>query len=138
MVCPDQCGVVATVAVVALGLDVVELPRARALWARHGERILRRTLTDEERSYVLSLGDPVPAFAARLAAKEAVYKALQALPGARAIGWRDIGVRRLPDGRPEIALFGRAALLLAPHHATLHVSLSHSRDVAAAVVILED
>jgi holo-[acyl-carrier protein] synthase len=121
----------------ALGLDVVELPRARALWARHGDRILQRTLTPGEREYVLSLGDPVPAFAARLAAKEAVYKALQVLPGARSVGWRDVGVRRLPDGRPEIELFGRAAELLVPHRVTIHVSLSHSRDVAAAVVILE-
>jgi holo-[acyl-carrier protein] synthase len=129
---------VAAVAVIAVGLDVVEMPRARELFARHGHRILERTLTDGERGYVLSLGDPVPAFAARLAAKEAVYKALQALPGARGVGWREIGVVRLPDGRPEVALTGRAAELLAPHRVTIHISLSHSRDVAAAVAILED
>ncbi|MBK7595196.1 MAG: holo-ACP synthase [Gemmatimonadetes bacterium] len=124
-------------AVIGLGLDVVELPRARALLARHGERILARTLTTEERRYLDSLGDPAPAFAARLAAKEAVYKALQVLPGARAVGWREIGVRRLPDGRPEAVLTGRAADLIAPHQVTVHLSLSHSRDVAAAVAILE-
>ncbi|MEP6590629.1 MAG: holo-ACP synthase [Gemmatimonadota bacterium] len=124
-------------AIMAVGLDVVELPRARALLARHGVRILERTLTDFERRYVDSLGDPAPAFAARLAAKEAVYKALQVLPGARAVGWREIGVRRLPDGRPQVELNGRAAELLAPHRVTLHLSLSHSRDVAAAVAILE-
>ena len=123
-------------AVIAVGLDVVELPRARALFARHGDRILDRTLTTAERQYVLSLGDPVPAFAARLAAKEAVYKALQVLPDARGVGWREIGVRRLPDGRPVIDLTGRAAVLLAPG-VSLHISLSHSRDVAAAVAILE-
>ncbi|HEY8062205.1 MAG TPA: holo-ACP synthase [Gemmatimonadales bacterium] len=128
----------AFVAIVAIGLDVVELPRARALFERHGDHILHRTLTAGEREYVLSLGDPVPAFAARLAAKEAVYKALQVLPGARAVGWREIGVRRLPDGRPEVELTGRAAELLAPHRVTIHLSLSHSRDVAAAVAILED
>lgn len=124
-------------AVIGLGLDVVELPRARALLARHGERILARTLTTDERRYLDSLGDPAPAFAARLAAKEAVYKALQVLPGARAVGWREIGVRRLPDGRPEAVLTGRAADLIAPHQVTVHLSLSHSRDVAAAVAILE-
>ncbi len=128
----------ATLAVIAVGLDVVEMPRARELYARHGDRILARTLTDDERSYVLSLGDPVPAFAARLAAKEAVYKALQALPGARGVSWKEIGVRRLPDGRPEVELSGRAAELLAPHRVTIHISLSHSRDVAAAVAVLED
>lgn len=124
-------------AVIGLGLDVVESARARALLDRHGARILARVLTDEERRYVESLADPVPAFAARLAAKEAVYKALQLLPGARAVGWREIGVHRLPDGRPEIVLSGRALELLLPHRVQIHISLSHSHDVAAAVAILE-
>ncbi|HET9066419.1 MAG TPA: holo-ACP synthase [Gemmatimonadales bacterium] len=124
-------------AIVGLGLDVVEVPRARDLLARLGDRIKARTLTEVERAYVESLGDPAPAFAARLAAKEAVYKALQILPGSRPVGWREIGVRRLPDGRPEVVLAGRAALLLAPHRVTIHLSISHSRDVAAAVAILE-
>jgi holo-[acyl-carrier protein] synthase len=125
------------VAIVAIGLDVVEMPRARELFARHRGRILERTLTESERTYVLSLGDPVPAFAARLAAKEAVYKALQVLPGARGVGWREIGVQRLADGRPTIVLTGRAAALLGPG-VKVHISLSHSHDVAAAVVILEE
>lgn len=124
-------------AIIGIGLDVVELPRARHLLARHGTRILDRTLTDDERAYLETLGDPAPAFAARLAAKEAVYKALQVLPDARAVGWRDIAVRRLPDGRPEAVLTGRAAQVVAPHHLRIHLSLSHSRDVAAAVAILE-
>ncbi len=136
MVPPDQRLLVAAVAVVAVGLDVVELLRARELFERHGIRILDRTLTSAEREYVLSLGDPVPAFAARLAAKEAVYKALQVLQNARGVGWREIGVLRRPDGRPEVELFGRAAELVRPP-LRLHISLSHSRDVAAAVVILE-
>ena len=125
-------------AVIAIGLDVVEVLRARDMLARQGTRLLDRTLTPEERRYVDSLGDPAPAFAARLAAKEAVYKALQALPGSRPVGWRDIGVRKLPDGRPEVVLSGRAAELLVPHPGvTIHLSISHSRDVAAAVAILE-
>ena len=85
---------VATVAVIAIGLDVVEMPRARDLFLRHGERILARTLTQDERAYVLSLGDPVPAFAARLAAKEAVYKALQIFDGARGIVIFDLYAQR--------------------------------------------
>jgi holo-[acyl-carrier protein] synthase len=125
------------VAVIAVGLDVVEVPRARDMLRRLGNRLLDRTLSADERRYVESLGDPAPALAARLAAKEAVYKALQALPGARPVGWREIAVRRLPDGRPEVELSGRAAELLAPHRVTIHLSISHSRDVAAAVAVLE-
>ena len=124
-------------AVVGVGLDVVEVARARDMLARLGERILARTLTGEERRYVEALGDPAPAFAARLAAKEAVYKALQLLPGSRPVSWQDIAVRRLPDGRPDVVVSGRAAEVLAPHQVTIHLSISHSRDVAAAVAILE-
>ena len=125
------------VAVIGIGLDVVEVERARDMLARLGDRILARTLTPDERAYVDSLGDPAPAFAARLAAKEAVYKALQVFPGARTIGWRDIAVRKLADGRPEAVLHGHALEVIAPHNVTMHLPLSHSRDVAAAVAILE-
>ena len=38
VVSSDQRLLVASVAIVAIGLDVVELPRARALFARHGDR----------------------------------------------------------------------------------------------------
>ena len=124
-------------AVIGIGLDVVEVVRARDLLGRHGSRILARTLTNDERRYVESLGDPAPAFAARLAAKEAVYKALQVFPGARTIGWRDIAVRRLPDGRPEAVLHGHALVVMQSHDVTMHLTLSHSRDVAAAVAIIE-
>lgn len=124
-------------AIVGIGLDVVEVPRARSMLERLGTRLLERTLSDEERAYLATLADPAPALAARLAAKEAVYKALQVLPGSRPVGWRDIAVRRLPDGRPEVLLTGRAAEVLAPHQVSIHISISHSRDVAAAVAILE-
>lgn len=125
-------------AVINIGLDVVEVQRARQMLERQGSRLLDRTLTQDERRYVESLFDPAPALAARLASKEAVYKALQVLPGARPVGWREIAVRKLPDGRPEVRLSGRAADLLAPHPGvTIHLSISHSRDIAAAVAILE-
>lgn len=124
-------------AIVSIGLDVVEVERARSMLDRLGDRILERTMTAVERDYLATLGDPASAFAARLAAKEAVYKALQVLPGSRPVGWREISVRRLPDGRPDVELHGRAAELLAPHRVVVHLSISHSRDVAAAVAILE-
>ena len=39
-----------------------------------------------------------------MAAKEAVYKAMQSLPGAPAKGWGDIEVTRDAEGRPAIRL----------------------------------
>jgi holo-[acyl-carrier protein] synthase len=124
-------------AIVGVGLDVVEVSRAQELLDRKGPQVIERVLTDEERAYVTAVGDPAQALAARLAAKEAVYKALQSFPGARGVGWREIGVHRRDDGRPEARLSGKAAELVAQHRVTVHLSLSHSRDVAAAVAIIE-
>jgi holo-[acyl-carrier protein] synthase len=121
-----------------VGIDLVELPRVARLLARKGDRALNRLLTPAEREYVTSHGNPVPHVAARLAAKEAVYKALQLLPGGRDIGWRDIEVVRADSGRPTIALHGRAAAVVAASRLRIHVSLTHSESTAAAVAVVEN
>lgn len=124
--------------VLGIGIDLVDVARARHLLERHGARILARTLTDTERTYVVAGADPAQAFAARLAAKEAAYKALQALDGARGIAWRDLEVVRDPGGRPSLALHGLAARLVAANMPLrLRISLTHSHTSAAAVVLVE-
>ncbi|MEO8449943.1 MAG: 4'-phosphopantetheinyl transferase superfamily protein, partial [Gemmatimonadota bacterium] len=87
-------------AVIGLGIDLVDVARAARLLAAHEGRALVRLLTDGERTYLEGRENPAPHFAVRLAAKEAVYKALQSLPDARAVGWRDIEVVRADEGRP--------------------------------------
>lgn len=120
--------------VVGVGMDVVEVERARHILSRHGERALGRFLTVDEREYVLRQPDPAPHFAVRVAAKEAGYKALQSLPDMRGVGWHDMEVIRAPDGRPHLQLHGTAAGVTADH--TLHLSLTHTHGVAGAVAIL--
>lgn len=126
------------VSVVGVGIDVVDVARARAMLERQGDRLLARTLTAEERAYVLGAGAPAEALAARLAAKEAGYKALQALPGARGVSWQDLEVVRDGNGRPSLALHGLAARLVAEAGPlAFHLSLTHSHTTAAAVVVAE-
>lgn len=125
-------------AVIGFGLDVVDVARAEAMLAPDRRRVLSRVLTADERAYVTRMRHPARHLAARLAAKEAVYKALQALPEARGVGWREIEVVRDGDGRPGIRLHGRAAALVEAHgRPRLHVSLTHSDTTAAAAVVLE-
>ncbi len=124
--------------VVGIGIDVVELTRAAELLARFGDRALTRFLTDRERAYVESRTDPVPHFAARVAAKEAVYKALQSLPGTRGVGWREMEVSRDLHGRPSVALSGLAAAAAALcGDVEIHLSLTHTHTSASAVAVLE-
>ncbi len=105
---------------------------------RRAEQVMQKLLTPHEREYVESRADPVPHIAARIAAKEAVYKALQTLPDARGVGWREIEVWRALDGRPSISLLGSAAAIVAAAGGlTIHLSLTHSATSAAAVAVIE-
>ena len=124
--------------VVGVGIDLIELDRVRDMLERRREQVFERLLSPHEREYVESRDDPVPHVAARLAAKEAVYKALQELPGARGVGWRDIEVWRDESGRPSVTLSG-AALAAADANGPLkiHLSLTHTHISAAAVAVIE-
>lgn len=125
-------------AVIGLGIDVVDVARAEAMLEAHRKRVLGRLLTEAEQHYVTKMRYPARHLAVRLAAKEAVYKALQSLPGTRGVGWRDIEVVRDVHGRPTVSLHGLAAEVLAGQAgARVHVSLTHSEQSAAAVAIIE-
>jgi len=122
-------------AVIGVGIDLVEIARAERMLARKGDQALERILTPGERAYVGGKAQPARHFAARFAAKEAAYKALQALPGARAIGWQDIEVVSTESGRPLVTLHGLAREVA--RGITLHLSLTHTDLTAGAVVIAE-
>ena len=121
--------------IVGLGMDVTELDRIGAVYARHGGRFLEKLLTETERAQMPRLA--VPFLAARFAAKEAAAKALGT--GFRGgIGLKDIEVTSDAAGKPEIRFSGKALQRAeAMGVARSHVSISHGRDVAAAVVVLE-
>lgn len=126
-------------AVIGLGIDVVDIARAEAMLADHRKRVLERLLTAGELEYVTSMPHPSRHLAVRLAAKEAVYKALQSLDGARGIGWREIEVVKAEHGRPIIHLHGLAHRLISERIGMrVHVSLTHSDLSAVAAAILEE
>ncbi len=126
--------------ILGLGLDLVELSRVERSLHHFGEHFLRRILTETEYETVprpLHTSRCIAHVAARFAAKEAAVKAL-GTGFAQGIGPKDIGVRNNELGRPELVLSGRAKALAEQLGAvTLHLTLTHTRDNAAAVVILE-
>ena len=123
--------------IVGIGLDLVSVQRMRAFHQRRGDRGLDRVFTPAELDYCLGHADPIPSLAARFAAKEAFFKALGTgwgLGGALA----EVEVRRAGSGDPGLALSGRAAETFDASGAQhVHVTLTHTADTAAAVVILE-
>lgn len=124
--------------ILGLGLDVVELDRIRSSLDRFGTRFEERILTPAEIA-----GGPQAALArtayvaARFAVKEAAAKAL-GTGIAGGVGFQDIAVRRTDSGAPELVLTGGALAAASRLGATrFHVSITHGRDIASAVVILE-
>jgi holo-[acyl-carrier protein] synthase len=126
------------VGVLGVGIDIVPASRVERLLARHGERALRRLFTAGERERAADYAQASLHLAARIAAKEAAYKALSGLGRAAGVGWLDLEVRRYADGRPGLVFHGAAERRFAELGATrCHLSLTHAGGVAAAVVILE-
>lgn len=123
--------------ILGLGNDVVSVARIGDLARRHGARFLDRCFRRGEQAVADrpgAAGDA--ALAARWAAKEAFLKALGR--DVRRIPYRDVEVVKQPDGPVSLLLHGRAAqALAAAGGGRVHLSLSHERDVAAAVVVIE-
>src|SRR5690242_11457355 len=120
-----------------VGVDLVEVDRARRMIAEKGSHVFDRLLTPAEAEYCRSRPDPAEHVAVRLAAKEAVYKALQGSDAARGIGWREIEVVREQEGRPQVTLHGLAAQRAKELKATqVMLSLSHTHQAAVAVAIV--
>lgn len=123
--------------VVGLGTDLVEIARIEQSIARFGERFLERIFTPAEISYCRAKKNAAESFAARFAAKEAAAKAL-GTGIQHGVGWQEIEVVRNPGQPPQIVFHAAAAeraRALGVRNSA--VSLSHSREVAMAVVILE-
>lgn len=122
--------------IIANGCDLIEIERiAKAL---QRENFCTRIYTAAELSYAESKTNQrkKASLAAAFAAKEAVAKALGV--GFGRIGWQEIEVRHDESGKPFALLSGRA-LALAEERGVknIHLSLSHSREYALAMVILE-
>jgi len=121
-----------------VGIDLVDVHRIGEMIERKSDRVIQKLLTDSEREYCLGQAIPAQHIAARIAAKEATYKALQLVPEARGISWQDMEVERAANGAPSIRLRGRAAEVAESAGVKLLlVSLSHSNLQAAAIVMVQ-
>jgi holo-[acyl-carrier protein] synthase len=124
--------------VIGVGIDLVDLERIRSLLASRGQQAMTRFFSQKEQDYLSTRPDATGHAAARIAAKEAVYKAMQGLSGARGIGWREIEVSRDPEGRPAIELHGLAARLSQEVGGLrIQISLTHSAISAGAIAVVE-
>ena len=119
--------------VLGLGVDVVDIPRFRAVLERR-PTMAARLFSPDELAYAASLANPTPTLAGRFGAKEAVMKALGV--GIGALDWTDVSVTRQPAGSPELVVRGRAAQLAADRGVgAWEVSISHTTTIASVTVL---
>lgn len=120
--------------ILGIGIDIIEIERIKA--ALEQSRFACRVFTAAEQSYCEGRGvQRFASYAARFAGKEAVLKALGT--GLSQGRWTDVEI--LPDdaGRPTARLSGYFGELAAAMGVScVHISLSHSRDYAAAQAVL--
>jgi holo-[acyl-carrier protein] synthase len=122
---------------VGTGTDIIEIARIRQSIARFGHRFLARVFTPGEIAFCERKKNAAESYAARFAAKEAAAKAL-GTGIARGVSWLEIEVRRQPGERPTIHFAGRAAARAAAMDvAAASLSITHSRELALATVLLE-
>lgn len=125
--------------IIAVGHDLIEIERIRGVMGREGERFYR-LYAPPELAYCARLANPVPSLAARFAAKEAFQKVWP-----RPHGWQEVWVERdaTPDGpfaytRPRLGYAPHIAAEMARRGWVAHLSLTHTREHASAVVVLEE
>ncbi|MCF6191708.1 MAG: holo-ACP synthase [Candidatus Hydrothermae bacterium] len=120
--------------IVGIGLDLIEVSRIRRAVDRFGRRFLQRIYAPEEVAYARKGEDFFRELAARFAAKEAFVKAL-GTGFTQGIRHRDIVVLNHPSGMPYLVLKGPAARRARGYRS--HISLTHLRDLASAICVLE-
>ncbi|QKS70187.1 holo-ACP synthase [Paenalkalicoccus suaedae] len=111
-----------------IGLDVIELSRIQTIIERQ-PRFYTRVLTETEQQTFLTLkgSRQVEFLAGRFAAKEACAKALGCGIGGE-LSFQDIQIDKDALGKP---------ILVCAKAERAHVSITHSREFAAAQVIIE-
>lgn len=119
------------------GIDLVDVSRMKKLLAKWGDRFTERYFSQHEIDYCRRKAVPGIHFAARFAAKESFLKSLGIGLG-MGVKLKDIQVINDQQGKPDLILAGQAQYLINERGIRkVHLSLTHTSEYAAAVVILE-
>ncbi|MFV2032510.1 MAG: holo-ACP synthase [Gammaproteobacteria bacterium] len=123
--------------IVGIGVDIAETIRFEKLYARFGDRVARRLLTDHEINEFANRNRPASFLATRFAAKEAAAKALGTGFGEE-VGYKSIEVGNDHNGKPLLRFFKQATVLAEQKQVgNVLVSISDEKHYVVAMVVLE-
>lgn len=120
-----------------VGIDVVDVSRVARLLDTSGDRFVRRWFSPEEIAQCQSQQDPERAFAARLAAKEAVWKALRLDGWLGTVPWRLVTIVRGSAADPVTVELAAELASVTVGLSSIHVDWFAADEVAVAVAIAE-
>jgi len=124
-------------AIIALGMDLMQIDRLESAITRRGTRFLDRVFTAEEQEYCERRARPATHYAGRYAVKESVMKVL-GTGWSNGVRWVDIQVRRAPGAAPEVHLEGVSAEIARRRGiGKIHITITHDAGIAAAVAVGE-
>ena len=89
---------------VTCGTDIIEITRIKEAIEKEGERFLHEIYTKEEIAYCESRKNAkYQHYAARFAAKEAIFKAVSCyLKNKFELSWTDVEIKNNSEGKPEV------------------------------------
>ena len=118
----------------AIGIDIAETARVEAAIKRWGPSFLKKVFTASEIDFCESRPAKYQSYAARFASKEAVSKCL-GTGFMRGVHPAQIEIIDNEKSRPTVRLHGRAAEV--GQGRRIHLSLSHEKNMVAAVAVME-
>lgn len=122
--------------ILGIGTDLLDVARMAMELKEEGGGFRNTVFTPSEIAYCEAKRYPARHFAARFAAKEALFKALSG--SASRDFWREVEVVRTGDAPPQLLLHGRVKEAADRLGVTnILVSLSHTDSLAAASVVLQ-
>ncbi|MGB6009127.1 holo-ACP synthase [Castellaniella sp.] len=128
-------------AIAGIGTDLLRVDRIEHIYARHGDRFVRRVLgLDEQQVHARRAArDPrrgILYLATRFAAKEAFSKAI-GLGIHMPMTWSRVQILNRRGGAPEIHLSGPLKDWYDVRFGPSHVSMTDESDMVAAFVVIE-
>jgi holo-[acyl-carrier protein] synthase len=120
--------------VLGIGIDIIEIERIKKSIDNFGEKFLNKIYTSTELEYCLSKKNKYQHFAARFAAKEAIYKALSSDTN-EVYSWQDVEIYNELNGLPKVKFYGALKNYL-NHGKDLKISMSHSENYVTCVAVL--
>lgn len=121
-----------------IGIDIIEVKRIEKQVGNEASAFIKKIFTSQEIDYCESkIKNKAQNYAVRFAAKEAFFKALGT--GWRdGLSWQDVEITNDELGKPNILVTGKSQTIIQEKNIKhIHVSLSHIKEIAIAVVIME-